>query len=165
MRDDGTRLGFPRQRAPGGRCIADLLHPDGDVLGLMVVTVGQRASDVAREWFEANAYRDYLYLHGLGVEMTEALAEYTHRQMRAELQITADDPRDIKDLFHAKYRGCRYAYGYPACPDMADQQHLLRLLGAQAGLGVTMDADEQLHPEMSTAALVLHHPQARYFRV
>jgi len=167
--EDGTRLSFPRQRvpdgAPRGRCVTDFFHPDGDVLGLMVVTVGQRASDVARDWFEAHAYRDYLYLHGLGVEMTEALAEYVHRQMRSDLGITADDPRDLKDLFHARYRGCRYAYGYPAVPDMEDQRHLLRLLGAEAGIGVVMDADHQLHPEQSTAALVVHHPRARYFRV
>lgn len=168
--EDGTRLNFPRQRVPAdathaGRCITDLFHPDGDVLGLMVVTVGQQASDVARSWFEANDYRNYLYLHGLGVEMAEALAEYTHRQMRAELGIIGDDPRELKDLFHARYRGCRYAYGYPACPTMDDQRHLLRLLGAEQGIGVTMDADDQLHPEQSTAALVVHHPRARYFRV
>ena len=167
--EDGTRLNFPRQRtppgAPRGRCVTDFFHPDGDVLGLMVVTVGQRASDVAREWFEAHDYRDYLYLHGLGVEMAEALAEYVHRQMRAELGLTAEEPREIKDLFHARYRGARFAYGYPAVPDMADQRHLLRLLGAESTVGVIMDADDQLHPEQSTAALVLHHPRARYFRV
>ncbi len=168
--EDGTRLSFPRQRVPEGspfpgRCISDLFHPDGDVLGLMVVTVGQKASDVARSWFEANDYRNYLYLHGLGVEMAEALAEYVHRQMRAELGIIGDDPRDLSDLFRARYRGCRYAYGYPACPTMDDQRHLLRLLGAEQSVGVVMDADDQLHPEQSTAALVVHHPRARYFRV
>jgi 5-methyltetrahydrofolate--homocysteine methyltransferase len=87
-----------------------------------------------------------------------------HRQMRVELGIAGDDPRDISDLFRARYRGLRYAYGYPACPEMADQQHLLRLLGAER-IGLSMDADEQLHPEQSTAALVVHHPAARYFRV
>ncbi|MCB9763384.1 MAG: methionine synthase [Alphaproteobacteria bacterium] len=161
--EDGTRLHFPRQ-AGGGRCITDYLNPDGDVLGLMAVTIGQRASDVARAWFERDAYRDYLYLHGLGVETAEALAEFVHRQMRAELGIAGDDPRDIRDLFRAKYRGVRYAYGYPACPEMADQRHLLRLVGAER-IGITMDEDEQLHPEQSTAAIVLHHPSARYFRV
>ncbi|MCB9794969.1 MAG: methionine synthase [Alphaproteobacteria bacterium] len=161
--EDGTRLRFPRQ-AGGGRCLPDYLNPDGDVLGLMAVTVGQRASDVARAWFEANEYRDYLYLHGLGVEVAEALAELVHRQMRAELGIADEDPRDIQDLFRARYRGKRYAYGYPACPEMGEQRHLLRLVGAER-IGITMDEDEQLHPEQSTAALVFHHPAARYFRV
>ncbi len=165
--DHDLRLAFPRQRradGSSGLCLADFVHPDEDVVGLQVVTVGQRASDVAREWFEANRYADYLYLHGLGVETTEALAEYVHKQMRAELGITADDSRELPDLFHKKYRGCRYAYGYPACPEMADQQKLLDLLGAER-IGIKMDADEQLHPEVSTAAIVLHHPQARYFKV
>ncbi len=160
--DDGTRLGFPRQR-DGGRCIADFVGAD-DLVGLQLVTVGERATEVCREWFEAHKYTDYLYLHGLSVELTEALAEFVHRQMRAEIGIAGDDARDIHDLFHKQYRGCRYAYGYPACPDMADQRHILRLLGAER-LGVTMDADDQLHPEQSTAAIVIHHPQARYFKV
>ena len=165
--DHDLRLAFPRQRRADGSpglCLADFVHPDEDVVGLQVVTVGQAASDVAREWFADHRYTEYLYLHGLGVEVTEALAEYVHKQMRAELGIVADDARDLGDLFHKRYRGCRYAYGYPACPEMADQQHLLRLLGADR-IGVTMDADEQLHPEQSTAAIVLHHPQARYFKV
>jgi 5-methyltetrahydrofolate--homocysteine methyltransferase len=161
--DDGTRLAFPRQR-DNGLCIADYFSPDGDVVGLMAVTVGQNASDVARQWFAENRYTEYLYLHGFGVEVTEALAEFVHRQMRAELGISADDARDIRDLFHKQYRGVRYAYGYPACPDMADQRHLLRLLGAER-IGITMADEEQLHPEQSTAAIVVHHPQARYFRV
>jgi 5-methyltetrahydrofolate--homocysteine methyltransferase len=169
LTDDGTRLGFPRQRAhPDGRpglCLADYVSPDGDdVIGLMAVTVGQHASEVARAWFEENRYTDYLYLHGLGVEITEALAEFVHRQMRAELGISGEDARHIPDLFHKQYRGCRYAYGYPAVPDMADQRHLLRLLGADR-IGVEMADEDQLHPEQSTAAIILHHPQARYFRV
>jgi len=165
--DHDLRLAFPRQRRADGSpglCLADFVHPDEDVVGLQVVTVGQAASDVAREWFADHRYTEYLYLHGLGVEVTEALAEYVHKQMRAELGIGGDDARDLGDLFHKQYRGCRYAYGYPACPEMADQEHLLRLLGADR-IGVTMDADEQLHPEQSTAAIVLHHPQARYFKV
>jgi 5-methyltetrahydrofolate--homocysteine methyltransferase len=164
--EDGTRLGFPRQRAGAagpGLCITDYFA-DEDVVGLMAVTVGQRASDVARDWFAEHRYTEYLYLHGFGVEVTEALAEFVHRQMRAELGISGDDARDIPDLFHKQYRGCRYAYGYPACPDMADQRHLLRLLGAER-IGITMADEDQLHPEQSTAALVIHHPQARYFRV
>ncbi len=160
--EDGTRLSFPRQR-DNGRCVADYFGQD-DVVGLLAVTVGQNASEVARAWFAQNRYTEYLYLHGFGVEVTEALAEFVHRQMRAELGIAGDDSRDIKDLFHKQYRGCRYAYGYPACPEMADQRHLLRLLGADR-IGITMADEDQLHPEQSTAALIVHHPQARYFRV
>ncbi len=161
---DGTRLAFPRQ-AGGGRCLADFVSADrDDVVGLQLVTVGERATEVCRDWFAANKYTEYLYLHGLSVEVTEAMAEFVHRQMRAELGIAGADARDIPDLFHKRYQGCRYAYGYPACPDMQDQQHLLRLLGAER-IGVTMDADDQLFPEQSTAAIVVHHPQARYFKV
>ena len=161
--EDGTALRFPRQPG-GGRCLTDWFDPEGDVVGLMAVTVGQRASDVARDWFEANDYTNYLYLHGLGVELAEALAEYVHRRMRADLGIADQDPRQVNDLFRGRYRGARFSYGYPACPQMTDQSHLLRLLGAER-VGLRMDDDEQMHPEQSTAALVLHHPQARYFKV
>jgi 5-methyltetrahydrofolate--homocysteine methyltransferase len=164
---DGTRLGFPRQVAPDGTpglCLADYLHPDGDVVALLAVTVGARASEVARTWFEQDRYGDYVALHGLGVEVAEALAEFVHRQVRAEWGIAGDDARDIPELFHKRYRGCRYAWGYPAVPDMADQRHVLRLLGAER-IGLSMDEDDQLEPEQSTAAIVFHHPQARWFRV
>ncbi len=160
------RLAFPRQRFADGRaglCLADYFREDGDVVGFLAVTAGERASEVARAWFEADAYRDYLFLHGLSVEITEALAEWAHREMRRELGIDGDDAPDPRDLLRARYRGRRYAYGYPACPDLADQRHLLDLLGADR-IGVRMDADEQLHPEQSTAAIVVHHPAARYFR-
>ncbi len=168
--EDGTRLGFPRQRSEGNRaglCLADYFrtaNEGGDVVGLQCVTVGQHASDVARTWFDENKYTEYLYLHGLGVEVTEALAEFVHKQIRADLGIADQDARDIPQLFHKRYQGCRYAYGYPACPEMADQRHLLRLLGAER-IGVDMADEDQLHPEQSTAAIVVHHPQARYFRV
>jgi 5-methyltetrahydrofolate--homocysteine methyltransferase len=157
-------LRFPRQAGPGGRSIPDYFRPEGDVVGLMAVTVGQRASEVARAWFEAHDYRNYLYLHGLSVELAEALAEYLHRQMRAELGISGGDARELQELFHGRYQGRRYAYGYPACPEMADQHKLLSLLGAER-IGLLMDEDEQLFPEQSTAALVVHHPAARYFKV
>lgn len=162
--DHDVRLSFPRQKGLNGLCIADYVREDGDVVGLQLVTVGAHATDVCREWFEANRYAEYLYLHGLAVEATEALGEYVHKQMRAELGIGGDDARELPSLFHKQYRGCRYAYGYPACPEMGDQHHLLRMLGAER-IGVTMDEDEQLHPEQSTAAIVIHHPQARYFRI
>jgi 5-methyltetrahydrofolate--homocysteine methyltransferase len=165
--EDGTRLAFPRQQDPDGApglCLADYLHPEGDVVGLLAVTVGQHASDVARAWFAQDRYTEYLYLHGLGVEVTEALAEFVHKQLRAEWGISGEDARDIPELFHKRYRGCRYAWGYPAVPDMADQRHVLRLLDAER-IGITMSEGDQLHPEQSTAAIVFHHPQARWFRV
>lgn len=164
-----ARFTFPRQPFKGGLCLADFvreLGPDGpqDVLALQVVTMGSHVSDVARGWFAENRYQDYLYLHGLSVEMAEAMAEYVHRRIRAELGFAAEDARDIADLLKQGYRGSRYSFGYPACPNMADQEKLLALLGADR-LGLEMSEGDQLHPEQSTSAVVLHHPQAKYFKV
>ena len=164
-----ARFTLPRQSRDGGLCIADFFRDASDnvrdVIGLQIVTVGQRASDIAREWFAADRYQDYLYLHGLGVELAEALAEYVHRNIRAELGFAADEPRDTEDLFAQKYHGSRYSFGYPACPNLADQVPLLDLLGADR-IGVEVsDESFQLHPEQSTSAIVVHHPQAKYFSV
>jgi 5-methyltetrahydrofolate--homocysteine methyltransferase len=163
------RFAFPRQAGSQGLCIADFFRElDGgaprDVIGLQAVTVGQRASEVAREWFAADRYQDYLYLHGLGVEIAEALAEYVHKRIRSELGFEAEDARDIAKLLKQGYRGSRYSFGYPACPNMADQHGLLDLLGAER-VGLVMAEEDQLHPEQSTAAFVVHHPQAKYFSV
>ncbi|MGG5811100.1 methionine synthase [Falsiroseomonas sp. CW058] len=171
---DGTteacRFTLPRQPKEDGECIADFVRDiaDGpearDVIGLQVVTVGQKASDMAREWFEENRYQDYLYLHGLSVEMAEAMAEYVHKRIRAELGYAADDERDIEKMLSQGYRGGRYSFGYPACPRLEDQVPLLRLLGAER-IGVSISDEWQLHPEQSTSAIVLHHPRAKYFTV
>jgi 5-methyltetrahydrofolate--homocysteine methyltransferase len=139
-------------------------EPERDVIGLQVVTVGQRASDVAREWFAQNRYNDYVRLHGLGVELAEALAEYVHRRIRAELGFGHLDARDMAELLRQGYRGSRYSFGYPACPNLADQRKLLALLGAER-VGVELGEEDQLWPEQSTSAIVVHHPQARYFNV
>ena len=168
-RDDGktvARFRFPRQRGKQRLCIADFFRRDGkpDVIALQVVTVGQRASDVAREWFAANRYQDYLHLHGLSVETAEGLAEYVHKQIRGELGIANEDARDMRELFKQGYRGCRYSFGYPACPNLADQEVLLDLLGADK-IGVKMSDEHQLWPEQSTSALVVHHPSAKYFTI
>jgi 5-methyltetrahydrofolate--homocysteine methyltransferase len=133
-----------------------------DVVALQVVTVGQHASDVSREWFAANRYQDYLHLHGLSVETAEGLSEYIHKQIRAELGIAGDDAREMQELFKQGYRGCRYSFGYPACPRLEDQTMLLELLGAQR-LGITLSEEFQLEPEQSTSAIVCHHPSAKYF--
>ena len=123
-----------------------------------------RASDVAREWFADNRYQDYLYLHGLGVELAEALAEYVHKRVRGELGFAEEDAREIAALLQQGYRGSRYSFGYPACPRLEDQVQLLGLLGAER-IGITLSEEFQLNPEQSTSAIVVHHPQAKYFSV
>jgi len=163
-----ARFALPRQSREGGLCIADFFRDisdaQRDVIGLQIVTIGQRASDVARGWFAQNRYRDYFYLHGLGVELAEALAEYVHKRIRAELGFAGDDARDIDALLGQGYRGSRYSFGYPACPNLADQRQILALLGAER-IGVSLSEEDQLHPEQSTSAIVVHHPQAKYFSV
>ena len=163
-----ARFAFPRQARGGGLCIADFLRDvsagERDVIGLQVVTMGQQASDIARQWFAENRYQDYLYLHGLSVEMAEAMAEYVHRKIRGELGFSHEDDRDIDKMLKQGYRGSRYSFGYPACPNLADQHKLLDLLGA-GRIGIEMADEDQLHPEQSTSAIVLHHPQAKYFSV
>jgi 5-methyltetrahydrofolate--homocysteine methyltransferase len=163
-----ARFALPRQDKKNGLCIADFLRdasePGRDVLGLQVVTIGQRASDVARAWFSADRYNDYVRLHGLGVELAEALAEYVHKRIRAELGFGHQDVRERHELLKQGYRGSRYSFGYPACPNLADQRQLLALLDASR-IGIELSDEDQLWPEQSTSAIVLHHPQARYFNV
>ncbi len=165
-----ARFALPRQAREDGLCIADFFRDAAlgpgqrDVIGFQVVTVGQRASDVAREWFADNRYQDYLYLHGLGVEMAEAMAEYVHTRIRAELGYSQEDARTMEDLLRQEYRGSRYSFGYPACPRLEDQEPILALLGAER-IGVNLSDEFQLHPEQSTSALVVHHPRAKYFSV
>jgi len=163
-----VRFSFPRQ--PGGRhlCLADFFAPVDsgrmDVLGCMLVTVGGRASEVTRELFEQHNYTDYLYLHGLSVEAAEALAELWHKRMRAELSIAADDSPDLERIFRQGYRGSRYSFGYPACPNLEDQAKLFTLLNPER-IGVELSEEFQLDPEQSTSAIVLHHPEAKYFNI
>jgi 5-methyltetrahydrofolate--homocysteine methyltransferase len=162
------RFSLPRQPREDGECIADFFRDvdDGerDVIGLQVVTVGQQASDTARAWFADNRYQDYLYLHGLSVEMAEAMAEYVHKRIRAELGFAAEDERDIDKMLAQGYRGSRYSFGYPACPKLEDQEPLLKLLEAER-IGVSLSDEWQLHPEQSTSAIVVLNPRAKYFTV
>ena len=162
------RFGLPRQPKADGECIADFFRDvddaERDVIGLQVVTVGQKASDTARRWFEDDRYQDYLYLHGLSVEMAEAMAEYTHKRIRAELGFAGEDDRDMERMLAQSYRGSRYSFGYPACPKLEDQEPLLRLLGAER-IGVSLSDEWQLHPEQSTSAIVVLNPRAKYFSV
>jgi len=159
---------FPRQDKDGGICLADFFREVSsgkkDVIGLQVVTAGQKVADVAREWFADNRYQDYLYLHGLGVEIAESLAEYIHKRIRTEMGFGHEDERDIDKMLKQGYRGSRYSFGYPACPRLEDQEQLLKLLGAQR-IGVELSDEYQLHPEQSTSAIVVHHPQAKYFNI
>ncbi len=169
---DGTtevcRFALPRQPKEDGECIADFFRDvddaQRDVIGFQVVTVGQKASDTARVWFEDNRYQDYLYLHGLSVEMAEAMAEYTHKRIRAELGFAGEDDRDMDKMLAQSYRGSRYSFGYPACPKLEDQAPLLRVLQAER-IGVSLSDEWQLHPEQSTSAIVVLNRRAKYFSV
>jgi 5-methyltetrahydrofolate--homocysteine methyltransferase len=169
---DGTtevaRFTLPRQPREDGECIADFFRDvedaERDVIGLQVVTVGQKASDTARVWFEDNRYQDYLYLHGLSVEMAEATAEYVHKRIRAEMGFAGEDDRDMERMLAQGYRGSRYSFGYPACPKLEDQAQLLTLLDAER-IGVSLSDEWQLHPEQSTSAVVVLNPRAKYFSV
>ncbi|MDP6539027.1 MAG: methionine synthase [Planctomycetota bacterium] len=162
-----ARFGFPRQSGKKNLSITDFFHSDNgtlDTVALQVVTVGQQASDTARAWFAEDRYQDYLHLHGLSVEAAEGLAEYVHRQIRGELGIADEDAREMSRIFKQGYRGSRFSFGYPACPNLADQQQILDLLHA-GDVGIKMSDEFQLWPEQSTSAIVVHHPEARYFTI
>jgi 5-methyltetrahydrofolate--homocysteine methyltransferase len=161
------RFTFPRQREGRTLCISDFFASKGsgkmDVIGLSLVTIGARASVETQKLFEAGEYTKYLYLHGLSVETAEALAEYHHKLMREELGIAAEDSANIRDLFHQKYRGSRFSFGYPACPNLEDQAKLFALLNPEENVGVRLTSGFLLEPEQSTSAIVVHHPAAKYF--
>ncbi|SIM67708.1 methionine synthase [Micromonospora cremea] len=166
-----ARFSFPRQRQERRLCLADFFRPKGDqldVVALQLVTVGQPVSEYAAKLFARNEYRDYLEVHGLSVQLTEALAEYWHRRIRTELTLpdgrtlAEDDPADLAGLLRNDYRGCRYAFGYPACPDLEDRAKIVQLLGSER-IGVELSEEFQLMPEQATDAIVVHHPEASYF--
>jgi 5-methyltetrahydrofolate--homocysteine methyltransferase len=136
-----------------------------DVIGLSIVTIGSKASEETHRLFESGEYTRYLYLHGLSVETAEALAELVHKQLRAELGIGGDDAQRISDLFHQKYRGSRYSFGYPACPNLEDQTKIFALLHPEENIGVRLTTGFLLEPEQSTSAIIVHHPDAKYFVV
>ncbi len=167
-RTERLRFDFPRQEGGEFLCLSDYFMPfDGearDVAAFFVVTVGHEVSRRTRQLFETNQYTDYLYLHGLGVESAEALSEYWHKRMREEWGIARDDAPEIQQLFKLHYRGCRYSFGYPACPNLEDQAKLFQLLQPER-IGVTLSEQFQLEPEQSTSAIVVHHPCAKYFNV
>ncbi|MTD56812.1 methionine synthase [Amycolatopsis pithecellobii] len=169
LTEDGaerTRFTFPRQKRDRHLCLADFWRPresgEIDVLPLTLVTMGQPIADYANELFAADAYRDYLEVHGLSVQLTEALAEYWHRRIRQELAIADQDPEAIEDYFKLAYRGARFSLGYGACPDLEDRAKIIELLEPER-IGVKLSEEFQLHPEQSTDAIVCHHPEAKYF--
>ncbi|MYY82695.1 methionine synthase, partial [Streptomyces sp. SID335] len=169
LNDDGserTRFTFPRQRRGRRLCLADFFRPEEsgetDVVGLQVVTVGSKIGEATAELFAADSYRDYLELHGLSVQLAEALAEYWHARVRAELGFGGEDPADVEDMFALKYRGARFSLGYGACPDLEDRAKIAELLQPER-IGVQLSEEFQLHPEQSTDAIVIHHPEAKYF--
>ncbi|GAA3113525.1 methionine synthase [Planomonospora alba] len=161
-----TRFTFPRQRRDRHLCLSDFFRSkesgETDVVALQVVTMGNRISEATAEMFAKDAYRDYLELHGLSVQLTEALAEYWHARVRAELGIGGDE--SLEDMLKVNVTGCRYSFGYPACPNLEDQVQLMELLDPER-IGVKLSEEFQLHPEQSTSALVVHHPEAKYFNV
>jgi 5-methyltetrahydrofolate--homocysteine methyltransferase len=176
--EDGTteleRFTFPRQRRDRRLCLADFFKPaqsgnggdrvETDVVAFQLATMGSRISEATAELFAKNAYREYLELHGLSVQLTEALAEYWHTRIRRELGIDGSDPDNLDGFFRVDYRGARYSFGYPACPDLADRAKVVRLL-EPSRIGVELSEEMQLHPEQSTDAIVLHHREAKYFSV
>jgi len=161
-----VRFSFPRQSAEPWLCIADFFRPidsgEDDYAAFHVVTMGPKVSEETARLFADNHYTEYLHLHGLGVEMAEALAEFWHRRIREEWGFAGEDGPSLAGLFRQKYRGGRYSWGYPACPNLEDNAKVVSLLGGET-IGVTVSEGFQLHPEQTTDAIICHHPGAKYF--
>ena len=161
-----TRFTFPRQTRDRRLCISDFFASKDsgktDVVAFHVVTMGSTVSEAAAKLFAANNYREYLELHGLSVQLTESLAEHWHARIREELSVKSDDSSDLQGILDQGYRGSRYSFGYPACPDLEQQVQLCELLDP-ARIGVELSEEFQLHPEQSTSAIIVHHPEAKYF--
>ncbi|MFI9556702.1 methionine synthase [Nonomuraea endophytica] len=164
--NERTRFTFPRQRRDRHLCLSDFFRSkdsgEVDMVGFQVATMGGKISEATAELFAKDAYRDYLELHGLSVQLTEALAEYWHARVRSEWSIGGEESLD--DMLKVNIQGCRYSFGYPACPNLEDQVQLFQLLDPER-IGVTLSEEFQLHPEQATSALVAHHPEAKYFNV
>jgi 5-methyltetrahydrofolate--homocysteine methyltransferase len=169
LEDSGRdyRFGFPRQGFAPNLCISDFFRSreeGGDLAGLFVVTLGPQLAEKTRALYEADHYKDYLLWHGFGVELTDALAEYWHMQMRRELGIAQGEPKDVAGYVVQQYRGSRYGFGDPACPTLELQRPTFELLRPER-IGVSLTENCEMVPEMTTSALVAHHPQAKYFAV
>ena len=163
-----TRFRYPRQIVEPHLCIADFFRPasgdEVDYAAFHIVTMGEEVTEAAARFKEEDRYQDYLFLHGLGVEMTEALAELWHRRIREEWGFAVEDGPSLSGLFKQQYRGGRYSWGYPACPDLEDNEKVAALLDAdRIGVEVSEETSFQYHPEQTTSAIIVHHPQAKYF--
>lgn len=168
QKTERQRFNFPRQRDMRRQCLADFFLPvEGgvkDVVAFHLVTVGEEVTEYERSLFAKGDFQDYLYVHGMGVETAEALAEYWHQQIRREMGIDDQEPEDMRLLFSAKYHGARYSFGYPACPNLEDQAKLFELLQPE-DLGVALTEEFMIAPEQSTSAIIVHHPEAKYFNI
>lgn len=162
------RFRFPRQSDQRRLCLADYFVPSDserpDVVGFHIVTIGEEISRYERELFAKGDFQDYLFVHGMGVETAEALAEYWHKQIRTEMGIDDQEPEDMRLLFSAKYHGARYSFGYPACPNLEDQSKLFELLKPEE-IGIELSEEFMLIPEQSTSAIIVHHSDAKYFNI
>ena len=167
LETERLRFSFPRQRDGRLLCLADYFRPQGtevDIVGFQIVTVGEEVSKQEKKLFEKGDFQDYLFTHGMGVETAEALAEYWHKMVRQEMGIADQEPDGMKLLFSAKYHGARYSFGYPACPNLEDQAKLFELLNPE-DIGVELTEEFMLSPEQSTSAIIVHHPEAKYFNI
>ena len=166
--EERLRFNFPRQRRDRHLNLADFVKGKDtgliDVMPVQLVTVGAEVDKHTAKLFEANAYREYMELHGLAMQLTEALAEFWHSRIRAELGFGGEDPKEIEGFFDLKYRGARFSLGYPACPEMEDRKKIMELLKPER-LGIELSDELMLNPEQSTDAFVFHHPEAKYFSV
>ena len=168
--EERARFPFPRQRQSPFLCISDFFRPwdsgagEADFAAFHIVTMGGKVSEATAELFADNRYQEYLLLHGLGVEMAEALAEYWHHRIRTEWGFVDEDGPTVGGLFRQQYRGGRYSWGYPACPDLEDNATVAQLLGAERlGIEVSEETGWQYQPEQTTSAIICHHPRAKYF--
>jgi 5-methyltetrahydrofolate--homocysteine methyltransferase len=165
-RSEITRFTFPRQRRDKRLCLSDFYASKSsgkiDVVAFHVVTMGEAVSKATAQLFGQNNFREYLELHGLSVQLTEALAEYWHARVRDELGFGGEDSNQLGEILDQGYRGSRYSFGYPACPDLEQQVQLCELLQSER-IGVNLSEEYQLHPEQSTSAIIAHHPEAKYF--
>jgi 5-methyltetrahydrofolate--homocysteine methyltransferase len=168
MTSERMRFTFPRQSRDRHLCLSDYFasaESDGvDVVAFMLVTMGRVASEHSAKLFAGDNYKEYLYFHGLSVESAEALAELWHKRIRTELGIDRKDAPDVRRLFSQGYQGSRYSFGYPACPNLEDQTRLFALLDGEQ-IGVVLTDEYSLEPEQSTNAIIVHHPEARYFNI
>jgi 5-methyltetrahydrofolate--homocysteine methyltransferase len=166
QKTERTRFSFPRQRRDRRLCLADFFASKEsgmiDVVSFHVVTMGEAISKATAKLFEAGSFREYLELHGLSVQLTESLAEFWHARIRSEIGFAKEDSAELSDLLDQGYRGSRYSFGYPACPDIEQQVALCKLLEPER-IGVELSEEFQLHPEQSTSAIIVHHPEAKYF--